>query len=618
MALYPFIDTIGETGSTGATGTTGSTGSADLPAEALSINGTYIENVIPGYRTLTVSGRETMAQEIKEAEVGRHDGAFFQYRRYPTRDIVVKYQILAGSNSAYREAFIKLNELLDFEEGQLIFADEPDKYFTGTPTDVDLPEPGLNNAVGEFTLHCEDPFKYSTTEKTVNMSSDENGDYFAVTYSGTHKAYPRLEADFYQTDTEDDTHGECSYVAFMTEDEKVLQFGDPENNNYNTVPVRIFKRAASAPSAPSSQIEYSFETESIVNVADLNGWSESIPSGDSALWTTKATATSAAMTAYIAAADWGTVEEYANQDDSEDYKSILAKTEINKKWTSQGSAWSSNSGLVYNTWLETGSIEIVTNTQTNKKRTRPASYGTGTKWHGPSVTRAKSDDIKDWFFSFQYLFAQGSCSQAMKQSGQFQAVLWNHGDKDRIIAAIQMWKLSGTNKGSIRFIVHGKSVKLLSNINFANSTLYTSSKNLRAASIKKIGSTLIFKIRGNEYRFVDESIEDIAVNECTFYFAKKGTDTAITYNGIATTKLEKYYQPIPPNPFTTNDVLIIDTKDAAVQLNDLDAQNLGALANDWEGFCLKPGLQQIGVSWSDWVPAAYKPTFKLAYREVYL
>ena len=449
MALYPFIDTIGETGSTGATGTTGSTGSADLPAEALSINGTYIENVIPGYRTLTVSGRETMAQEIKEAEVGRHDGAFFQYRRYPTRDIVVKYQILAGSNSAYREAFIKLNELLDFEEGQLIFADEPDKFFTGTPTDVDLPEPGLNNAVGEFTLHCEDPFKYSTTEKTVNMSSDGNGDYFAVTYSGTHKAYPRLEADFYQTDTEDDSHGDCSYVAFMNEDEKVLQFGDPENNNYNTVPVRIFKRGVSAPAVPSAQIEYNFDSGQIVNTSALNGWSETIPTGDNKLWTTKAIASSTASQAYIASGDWGPVEEYAYQDDEDDFGEVLAKTEINKKWTSQGNLWTSNAGLVFNNWTQTGSIEIVTNSQTNQKRTKVAGYGSGTGWHGPSVTRSISDNIKDWFFDFNYIFAQGSGSQAINQCGQFQAVLWNS-SQNKIIAGIQIWKLKGSNKGSIR------------------------------------------------------------------------------------------------------------------------------------------------------------------------
>lgn len=606
MALYTFKDTIAAPA-----------GSSDLPAEALAINGTYIENIVDGYRTLNVSGRETMAQEVKEAEVGKHDGAFFQYRRYPTRDIVVTYQILADSDTAYREAFIKLNSMLNFEEGQLIFNDEPDKYFIGTPTEVETPEPGLNTVTGEFTLHCEDPFKYSVDETVVDMSEDENGAFFTVDYAGTHKSYPRLETDFYQTDTEDDDHGECSFVAFMNEDEKILQFGNPEDNNYNTAPVRIFKRGLSAPVAPTAQLEYSFETEAIVDTADLNGWSETIPTGSAKLWTTKAIASSTSTLAYIEASEWGTVEEYDNQDDSGDYKRIKSKTEINKKWTAVDSVWSANSGNVYNSHNQTGSINIVTDGKTNKKCTHVAGYGSGSKWHGPSVTRSKADNIVDWKLTFNYRFAQTSGSNAVNQSGQFQAVLWSHSGKDRIIAAIQMWKVPGSSKGSIRLIVDGKSVKVLNDINFSNSALYTKDNTLRACSITKTGSTIVFKIRSYEYRFVSQALEEIAVNRCTFYFAKKGDSTAM-YNGIANTKLLKRYQAVPPNPYTTNDELRIDTKEAQVLLNDLDAQNLGALANDWENFCLKPGLQQIGIVWSEWVPVAYKPTFRLAYREVYL
>ena len=47
--LYEFKDTIDV--SEGIT----------LPSEAMQINGEYIENVIVGYRTLQVSGRESLA-----------------------------------------------------------------------------------------------------------------------------------------------------------------------------------------------------------------------------------------------------------------------------------------------------------------------------------------------------------------------------------------------------------------------------------------------------------------------------------------------------------------------------------------------------------------------------
>ena len=41
----------------------------NLPSEALMFNGNYLENVIPGYRTLYVSGREIINTELTELEV---------------------------------------------------------------------------------------------------------------------------------------------------------------------------------------------------------------------------------------------------------------------------------------------------------------------------------------------------------------------------------------------------------------------------------------------------------------------------------------------------------------------------------------------------------------------
>ena len=40
-----------------------------LPAEAMSYNGVFIENEIPGYRTLYVSGRELMESEVQDETI---------------------------------------------------------------------------------------------------------------------------------------------------------------------------------------------------------------------------------------------------------------------------------------------------------------------------------------------------------------------------------------------------------------------------------------------------------------------------------------------------------------------------------------------------------------------
>ena len=59
--MYEFVDT-NKAGS-----------KSSLPSEALQIDGTYIENLIDGYRTLYVTGRELLGSEISEREIDLMD-----------------------------------------------------------------------------------------------------------------------------------------------------------------------------------------------------------------------------------------------------------------------------------------------------------------------------------------------------------------------------------------------------------------------------------------------------------------------------------------------------------------------------------------------------------------
>jgi phage-related protein len=69
----------------------------------------------------------------------------------------------------------------------MIFNDEPDKYFTGTVTGFDKPEPGRNAITGSITFECLDPFKYSVKEYTAELNS---GQTLEINYGGTDPAYP--------------------------------------------------------------------------------------------------------------------------------------------------------------------------------------------------------------------------------------------------------------------------------------------------------------------------------------------------------------------------------------------------------------------------------------------
>ena len=203
-----------------------------LPSEALQINGDFIEHLISGYRTLNVTGREALSPELTYFETGVRDGSVIQSRRYPARTIIVKYQLVAHSPEEFREAYNKLASILNVQDAELIFNDEQDKYFVGTPSLIGTVEPGLNAVVGEIEFFCADPFKYSVVEYETVPRSDDNS--IMIEYNGTYKSYPTLEAEFYEEDESKAAlagHGDCGYVAFFNENKKIIQLGDPSETD---------------------------------------------------------------------------------------------------------------------------------------------------------------------------------------------------------------------------------------------------------------------------------------------------------------------------------------------------------------------------------------------------
>lgn len=202
MSLYDFVDT------------TGSAGSASLPAEAMKWNGVYFENVISGYRTLYVRGRESIDTEITDVVVGRVSGARYRRKRDSVRVLRVGYQIISASDAAFRNAFNKLNEYLDAEEAEIIFADESDKYFIGTKVNSGAPRAGTNSITAEIEIQCSDPYKYSDEETEVTAT---NG-VVSFNYDGTHPAWPVLEIT---------CASNLGFAGAADDNGHVIQIGDP-------------------------------------------------------------------------------------------------------------------------------------------------------------------------------------------------------------------------------------------------------------------------------------------------------------------------------------------------------------------------------------------------------
>lgn len=205
--MYDFIDVTGQQDSN------------SLPAEALSINGVYIEKEIEGYRTLSVTGRELLESDIREQQIGYTNGTQYQGKRNVPRAITVAFALKSNTPEEFREKFNKLNQLLDQEEARLVFYDEPDKYFIGTKSTVDEVSGGQLSVTGKFDIYCADPYKYSAVEKTFPAALNSAGVLEAVIVNHGTKDVP---IDYTIT------HGhENGYVGIVSE-HGVIQLGSAD------------------------------------------------------------------------------------------------------------------------------------------------------------------------------------------------------------------------------------------------------------------------------------------------------------------------------------------------------------------------------------------------------
>ena len=672
-----------------------------LPSEALKINGEYIEDQISGYRTLTVEGREALSPEISSFETGSRDGSVLKGKRYPARVIRITYQLVASSNEEFRNAYNKLASILNVTNAELVFNDETDKYFIGTPSLVGEVPPGKNSVVGEFEILCLDPFKYSLMEYEAVPDLDDSS--ILLDYQGTYKSFPKLEAAFYsENEISDDGEttqaltgsGDCGFVSFFTEDEKIIQLGDPDEvDKVNEYP------------ASQTLVNYKFDNPNMWGTVKNPLWSTnngvtsssavtqvgSLKMGAASyikveqefpnerLLKITSTANSPKIHYYVYAylasrTDNGarvTINIITSLDNQESYfgkgyslvayvkfggitKSVTLKT-TEEEWkgtnmhlrtltfdiTGLTTASKTISGITFYTTRPDstgGTAGLINETECSNfqiaaKATdiplsyylTPDSYGTGEKWHGPSITRAIPADnsgevgAKNFTLTYAQKMCIGKNSSDTSQYGAFQVMLWTtKGNEKVVVAGASVSKETQGYSARIRFYVNGKMVQE------SDSSIADNSKVLKPAvrnTIRKSGSHVEIRVGDFFYACDNEAIKDVAVTNITFTFSKYSGKATLSHNGLCWVKFVKNncdtWKDIP-NKFSANDVIEADCRTGEILLNGIDASSYGALGNDWEGFCLTPGLNRIGFAYSDWVAKEYAPSFKVKYREVFL
>ena len=204
-------------------------------SQKMKVNGTYLEDLIPGYQTLEVKGREDVDMDISSMKVTRVDGERFQYKRKKARTLQVKYMIRGMGPDDFEQKYDRLKAAMKVSEAQLIFDDDPGRYWLGTPEKVSADFPGQSVSTGTIEITCHDPNKYALVEKTVSFVDGEAEIY----YSGTEETYPSFKASIPATN---------GFVSF-TMNGSTLLFGDDTDPGDEDAPVEP---------DPDALVEYSF------------------------------------------------------------------------------------------------------------------------------------------------------------------------------------------------------------------------------------------------------------------------------------------------------------------------------------------------------------------------
>lgn len=674
--LYKFKDTIEV--SEGIT----------LPSEAMQINGEYIENVIVGYRTLQVSGRESLAPELDLLETAQ-DGARLKNKRYPARTITVKYQLCTESPEAFRQAYNDLGRILNCTDAELIFADEQDKFFIGTPYKLGEVPAGKNNVVSTFEILCIDPFKYSCIEYEATPALEESS--ILIDYQGTHRAFPILQADMYTENeaTEDGESvkpltgtGDCGFVAFFNENEKIIQLGDPaevdgvtEQQPSQTLINNTFNAYNSWGSAAKSQWSTnatfgmgvaSYETvnkygkqASYASATLFNGNADSgepMFNYKVVAKASKRTSSSVRINVSITAALTRSSSYFGRG------YGLKASLYIGGAWRSvilknATSYWRGLSGHTVNlafTLNTAATVSTLSGIRFKVERTDSLTDG-----HGGVLSEKACKDLPltayatqepDKYFLRPDYGGQGNIAASLMRSipadknaevgaknftftfcnkfsigsgsaaaSQLGALTVNLLDANKAsICSVRLDKNTAGKNAKLSFTINNKGV-FSADVDIAyNNALFADNKQ---QYIRKQGDLFTFKVGGFSKSFRVAAVADKVVTDVLFMFSNTNANKELTYNGLYWVKFVKDYCDVwrdIPNKFSAGDVVEANCRNSEILLNGVAAPELGAIGNNWESFYLTPGLNQIGFAFSEWLTGDYIPACKVRYREVFL
>lgn len=535
----------------------------DLTASAVRLNGTYIEDVLNGYTTISAKGRDTLTKELELSDYSG-DGSKIMRERFPARTIEVEYVLQAETIEQLHTKYNLLNALLNVKHVAVRFNDESDKYFIGTVQVGEISTSGKNAGKGTYTIVCTDPFKYSDI-RTVTPTDG----VYNINYQGTYKAFPQLVANF---------SADCGFVGYVNKEGKMVQAGSPNESDYGDG------------AFPASQTLINDDASALVNWA----------SGDH-VWNDTFTISGSTSTQSIGDK---TALVQTGGSGSKFYGCAIKKP---LPADSSGSVGADNFTFLFEQKLAF-----------TAKATKENGYFCATVLGGnvPAFSSANTYAVGD---ITSYSGNTYKCKKKIATAHARVSSEWTllHSGTRHVVAQIRITKSATGSKFTLNYVVadEGKGSTTFDG-SYANKYFGFGASAPCSASIVKSNGTVTFNVGGLKKTVTTAST--VKAEEIQFSLGGYGTSEKIAYNGLYGCKFIKdmcdTWGDIP-NKFTAGDELELDCSSAKVLVNGLENASLGALGNDWEGFYLEPGNNVIQALWSEWATA---PTLKLIYQERYL
>ena len=127
---------------------------------AIEFDGIIIDNEIKDYMTINVEGRQLLTHTLDTADIAGRVGDVITASKVPARDIKVYFLLKAGRNKEFLNKIKRLTEILyTNKEVKFRFNDE-EGYRIGQVTSFEDPPYDQNTGIGNYTMHCSDPFIY--------------------------------------------------------------------------------------------------------------------------------------------------------------------------------------------------------------------------------------------------------------------------------------------------------------------------------------------------------------------------------------------------------------------------------------------------------------------------